>query len=62
MPRGARPDPERSTYRHYGAFLLSEPDLICEIVRRWDQHLDVPGCVKMRKINCTGEDPHDRLP
>merc|ERR1719331_1283527 len=46
---------------HYGALLLSEGDLICEIVRRWDQHLDVPGCVKMRKINCTGEDPQETV-
>eukprot|EP00931_Biecheleriopsis_adriatica_P121738 TRINITY_DN96796_c0_g1_i1.p1 TRINITY_DN96796_c0_g1~~TRINITY_DN96796_c0_g1_i1.p1 ORF type:complete len:390 (+),score=77.66 TRINITY_DN96796_c0_g1_i1:45-1214(+) len=36
---------------HYGAYLLSEPDLIEGIVRKLDQELAVPATVKFRMVN-----------
>jgi len=36
---------------HYGAFLLSERDLLERIVRHLDRHLTVPVTVKMRLVN-----------
>eukprot|EP00933_Yihiella_yeosuensis_P009129 TRINITY_DN114936_c0_g1_i1.p1 TRINITY_DN114936_c0_g1~~TRINITY_DN114936_c0_g1_i1.p1 ORF type:complete len:422 (+),score=85.25 TRINITY_DN114936_c0_g1_i1:59-1267(+) len=36
---------------HYGAFLLTEKDLLERIVRTLDQNLSVPVTVKIRKVN-----------
>jgi len=36
---------------HYGAFLLSEPDVIEGIVRTLDRELSVPSTVKIRLVN-----------
>ncbi|CAJ1413520.1 unnamed protein product [Effrenium voratum] len=36
---------------HYGAYLLSEPDVIEGIVRTLDQELSVPSTVKIRLVN-----------
>ncbi|CAE8728024.1 unnamed protein product, partial [Polarella glacialis] len=35
---------------HYGAYLLSEPDLITGMVRRLDQELPFPVTLKMRIV------------
>eukprot|EP00928_Gymnodinium_smaydae_P027742 TRINITY_DN21353_c0_g1_i1.p1 TRINITY_DN21353_c0_g1~~TRINITY_DN21353_c0_g1_i1.p1 ORF type:complete len:433 (-),score=71.89 TRINITY_DN21353_c0_g1_i1:54-1292(-) len=35
---------------HYGSFLLEEPDLICSIVKRMDEEVEVPVTCKIRLV------------
>lgn len=36
---------------NYGAYLLSQPDLICSIVKKLDENLKIPVFVKIRILD-----------
>jgi len=41
---------------HYGAYLLQEPDLICDIIRTLSSNLSIPVTCKIRKVSSHLED------
>ena len=46
---------------HYGAYLLSEPDLICHLVREMHDNLKVPVTCKIRLLPDYASDPEKTI-